>query len=122
MSVKGLKPSTQQGFSIHTFSAPLSDATKTAIGSIFNPDDDPHGCLTSNQRRAGDLGNLQTNAQGAADTRIVNRMVQLTGEWSVMGRGLLIWDRKDDCKLGNAALTYKPFGYCTIAAKNPRAP
>merc|ERR1711937_320683 len=59
--VNGLKPGLH-GLHIHEFGN-FTDGP-TSAGEIFNPDCKPHGAPDEAERMAGDLGNIEANADG----------------------------------------------------------
>jgi len=67
----------------------------------FNPFGKKHGCPGAKERHVGDLGNLKTNAQGAAQYQQIDNMIKLRGtKANIIGRGLIIHADEDDCGLG----------------------
>jgi Cu-Zn family superoxide dismutase len=121
-NVEGLRPNSVHGLAIHSFASRYDDALTdltTAVGEVYNPGNAPHGCLKSNRRRVGDLGNLP-KSDGSGKVSIpdsndaINRMVQLAGEWSVVGRAIVIYEGEDQCKLGDDAPAGKAYATCNI--------
>ena len=54
-------------------------------------------------RHVGDLGNLQTNANGIAHYTMTDDVIKLRGsKANIIGRGLIIHADEDDCGKGNA--------------------
>ena len=52
-------------------------------------------------RHVGDLGNLQTDANGVARYRMVDDVIKLRGsKANIIGRGLIIHADEDDCGQG----------------------
>ena len=108
-SVSGLVPLREHGVHIHTF----GDSSGLTLGPIFNPGHKPHGCLNSAERQVGDLGNLLADDAGTGHLDHNNVLVQLGGEWSVLGRALAIKDEQDRCE----PLDFRPgnsIAHCTI--------
>jgi len=89
----GLKPGLH-GFHIHEF-GDISSGCDTA-GSHYNPLQSTHGGPQEPQRHVGDLGNLTANSEGIAEFKIVDKMVKLHGEQSVIGRTLVVHRDQDD--------------------------
>ena len=56
-----------------------------SAGSHFNPFSKMHGAPTDTSRHVGDLGNIQSNAQGEAKFTIEDSLVTLNGPLSVVG-------------------------------------
>ena len=67
----------------------------TSAGGHYNPDGHDHGGLDSKDRHAGDLGNIDANAQGVAKVNI-----QATGLdiHHVLGRSVVVHADADDFK------------------------
>lgn len=55
------------------------------ICSAVNPFGKTHGSPTDEARHVGDLGNIETDAQGNAKGTITDKLVQLIGPNSVIG-------------------------------------
>ena len=55
-----------------------------------------HGAPEYEERHVGDLGNIRTNANGAVKVNITDSIVKLSGEYSVIGRAIVIHEGKDD--------------------------
>jgi Cu-Zn family superoxide dismutase len=67
----------------------------------FNPFGKTHGCPGMKNRHVGDLGNLQTDANGIAHYRMVDDFIKLRGsKTNIIGRGLIIHADEDDCGQG----------------------
>ena len=56
-----------------------------SAGSHFNPFGKTHGAPTDAARHVGDLGNIQSDAQGEAKFTIEDSLVTLNGPLSVVG-------------------------------------
>jgi Cu-Zn family superoxide dismutase len=97
----GLKPG-EHGFHIHEF-GDCSAADGTCAGGHFNPTGMPHGGPDSAQRHAGDLGNIVADSQGKAEYRRLDKVIQLDGPHSIIGRSIVVHAGRDD-------LTSQPAG------------
>jgi superoxide dismutase, Cu-Zn family len=101
--IRGLPPNTTHGFHIHE----KGDCTPpdfASAGGHFNPGGHPHAAPGTSTRHAGDLGNLEAGANGRAYRRIIVDNITLgSGANSVMGRGVIVHERRDD-------LTSQPSG------------
>ena len=104
-SISGLKPSGQYGFHIHEAGDCSSGDGMSAKGH-FNPLGKPHGHHSTMERHAGDMPNLQSDANGnalaAADLDVITIS---PGATSIVGRGLIVHVQPDDYKsqpVGNA--------------------
>lgn len=92
------------GFHIHQY----GDMTNgcQSMGGHYNPFDQLHGSrviydqqgqlITNFERHLGDLGNLSVDKNGRAEFDFVDYMVQLSGPYSVIGRGLVMHSKADD--------------------------
>ena len=98
LSGPGLIPNGQQGFHIHEY-GDLSDGCNSACAH-YNPFGKSHGCPGSPIRHVGDLGNLKIDMFGIAKYKTSDDVIQLTGEYSIIGRSLIIHSNRDDCGLG----------------------
>ena len=93
-TITGLKPGLH-GFHIHEF-GDMSDGCKS-MGGHYNPDNVNHGNL--DEGHVGDLGNITADEGGKADFSIKAHRVDLIGDRSVVGRGIVVHEDEDD--LGN---------------------
>merc|ERR1712166_1260028 len=84
--LKGLTPG-QHGFHIHQFGN-LTEGCKTA-GPHFNPHGKTHGGPDKEVRHVGDLGNVTSNGKDDSVFEIEDHLVQLGGEFSVIGRSFV---------------------------------
>ena len=100
--ITGVKPG-EHGFHIHEF-GDLSGGCDTA-GAHYNPDNVDHGDLE--EGHVGDLGNVTANDEGVADFTIIAKRVDLMGDRSVVGRGMVIHADRDDLGQGGDAESLK---------------
>ena len=96
--VSGLDPFKKHAFHIHE-SGDLTDGCMSACAH-YNPFARKHGDRLSNERHVGDLGNLQGDANGNCEFSFVDNLVRLNGEYSVIGRSIIIHADEDDLGLG----------------------
>jgi superoxide dismutase, Cu-Zn family len=99
----GLEPG-KHGFHIHEF-GDCSAPDGTSAGGHFNPDNAPHAALTDANRHAGDMGNIVADASGNAHIEFTDKMLMLSGEKSIVDKGLIVHKNADDLKTqptGNA--------------------
>lgn len=62
-----------------------------------------HGGPTDPVRHAGDLGNIEADANGAAEIHIVDPLISLSGgPRGVVGRAIVITSGPDDLGRGNS--------------------
>ena len=105
VEVTGLKPNQAHGFHIHEAGDCSSGDGMSAKGH-FNPLGKPHGHPGSNERHAGDMPNLQADAQGRAQAQfMLDLLTTGEGPTSVLGRGLIVHVQPDDYSsqpVGNA--------------------
>ena len=101
-NITGLTPG-KHGFHIHEF-GDMSDGCKS-MGGHYNPDGVDHGDLT--QGHVGDLENVVADDSGVANFTITAERVDLLGDRSVIGRGLVIHEDEDDLGKGGDAESLK---------------
>ncbi|XP_020592330.1 superoxide dismutase [Cu-Zn], chloroplastic-like [Phalaenopsis equestris] len=100
--VSGLSPG-PHGFHIHDYGDISNGCIST--GSHFNPNKMTHGAPEDNIRHAGDLGNIIANADGVAETTIVDAQIPLSGPTAVIGRSLVVHELEDDLGKGGKELS-----------------
>jgi len=101
-TISGLTPG-KHGFHIHEF-GDMSDGCKS-MGAHYNPDGVDHGDLA--EGHVGDLENVVANESGVAKFSITAKRVDLLGDRSVIGRGLVIHEDEDDLGKGGDAESLK---------------
>jgi Cu-Zn family superoxide dismutase len=94
-TITGLTPG-EHGFHIHEF----GDMSKgcESMGGHYNPDGVDHGHLGDGH--VGDLGNITANDKGTASFSIRADRVDLIGDRSVVGRGIVVHADQDDLGKG----------------------
>mgnify|MGYP003345476807 CR=1 FL=1 len=94
--ISGLTPNQQHAMHIHEFGdATSTDATKA--GGHYNPGDQQHGLPGTDARHAGDLGNIQADADGKTVYRGEFKNISMLGPKNpIIGRGLVIHAKPDD--------------------------
>ena len=94
-TITGLQPG-EHGFHIHEY----GDMSKgcESMGGHYNPDGVDHGDVE--QGHVGDLGNITADENGKADFSIQANRVDLIGERSIVGRGLVVHADRDDLGRG----------------------
>jgi Cu-Zn family superoxide dismutase len=99
----GLTPGLH-GFHIHEF-GDCSAADGSSAGGHFNPDNKPHGSLMDTNRHVGDMGNILADALGNSHMEFSDTRMKLSGDNSIIGKGLIVHKNVDDLKTqptGNA--------------------
>ena len=94
-TITGLQPG-EHGFHIHEV-GDMSDGCKS-MGAHYNPDNVDHGDI--DEGHVGDLGNITADENGKADFSIKASRVDLIGDRSVVGRGIVVHADKDDLGKG----------------------
>ena len=101
--VTGLTPG-KHGFHIHEF-GDCSSPDGKAAGGHFNPTNNPHAGHDAAQRHEGDMGNLEADASGKAHLELTDNVMTMSGEKSIIGRGVIVHEKEDDLHsqpVGNA--------------------
>lgn len=97
--ISNLKPGLH-GIHIHTEGKQiLSCGNKTccdSLGGHFNPFEQQHGYPGSPVRHVGDLGNIHADRYSNAEISIVDKLIKLTGSYSVIGKSIVIHADPDD--------------------------
>jgi superoxide dismutase, Cu-Zn family len=96
--ITGLIPNQLHAIHIHEF-GDLTDGCTSACAH-YNPFNMPHGFPSSSVRHIGDLGNLKANSEGTCEFLLVDNLVKLDGQYSVIGRSIVIHNDPDDGGLG----------------------
>ena len=101
--ISGLTPG-KHGFHIHEF-GDCSSPDGKAAGGHFNPTNSPHAGPEVTPRHEGDLGNLEADSSGKAHLELTDNMMAMSGDKSIIGRGVIVHAKEDDLKsqpVGNA--------------------
>lgn len=93
-TIGGLKPG-KHGFHIHEH-GDCSAHDGSSAGGHFNPFNKKHGGLKSAERHEGDLGNLEADQYGFAYYDEVIPGLKLNGEYSIIGKSVVIHAGEDD--------------------------
>ncbi|MEX0717256.1 MAG: superoxide dismutase family protein [Planctomycetaceae bacterium] len=94
-AVKGLKPGQKHAIHVHEFGDLSDHAAGSSAGGHYNPTNQKHGRPEDEERHVGDLGNLQANGDGVATLDMRDRVIQLDGPHSIIGRGLVVHAGED---------------------------
>jgi len=94
-TITGLTPG-EHGFHIHEF----GDMSKgcESMGAHYNPDGVDHSDIE--QGHVGDLGNITADESGVAKVNIASNRIDLMGDRSVIGRGIVVHADEDDLGKG----------------------
>jgi Cu-Zn family superoxide dismutase len=95
-NLTGLTPG-KHGFHIHEF-GDCSSPDGKAAGGHFNPTNNPHAGHDTEKRHAGDLGNIEADSAGQAHLELTDKMMTMSGENSIIGRGVIVHEKPDDLK------------------------
>ena len=97
IEVSGLKPNTKHGFHIHENGMCEGPSYKSS-GEHFNPHKHPHGKPDTKKRHIGDMGNIETDANGAAKKTIILPKQKIDDLNLIIGKSVLIHAGTDDLK------------------------
>jgi len=99
--IVGLKPNSTHAIHIHR-NGNMSEASGCCMATCdhYNPTGQFHGGRLDNERHIGDLGNLKTNDSGEVEFSFKDDRVQLNGEYSIIGRSIVIHLDPDDDREG----------------------
>ena len=99
--IQGLEPG-PHGFHIHE-KADFSQGC-TSAGGHWNPHGKPHGALAKSPDsacHAGDLGNIVADENGVAEGSLESPLLQLSGDFSILGRSVMVHADRDDLGQGD---------------------
>ncbi|RPB05283.1 Cu,Zn superoxide dismutase SOD1 [Choiromyces venosus 120613-1] len=98
--ITGNDPNAQRGMHIHEFGDNTNGCT--SAGAHFNPFGKNHGAPSDEERHVGDLGNIQTDAQGNAEGSVADSLIKLIGPQSIVGRTIVVHAGTDDLGMGDS--------------------
>lgn len=91
-------PKGPRGFHIHE-RGNLMEGCKS-LCSHFNPDKKHHGGMNHTHSHAGDLGNITIDKDGKLKKTIYSNFLRLHGKFNILGRSIVIHEKKDDLGKG----------------------
>lgn len=103
-TVEGLAPNSVHAIHIHEF-GDCTAPDATSAGGHYNPEGHSHALPDKKERHAGDLGNLQADAQGKASLDLTVDNITVNGSKNpIVGRGVIVHEKQDDGSqpVGNA--------------------
>ena len=96
VDLKGFAPNSTHGIHIHE-KGDLTAPDLTSAGPHYDPAmTKQHGGPEADKHHAGDAGNLQADAKGAAHLELTIKGVSLTGDNSLVGRSVIVHEKADD--------------------------
>jgi len=93
-TIMGLEPGSVHGFHIHE-KGDCSAPDATSAGGHYAPEDKPHGLPPSEERHAGDMGNIVADDQGEAKIERTFDTFSLKGDRSVADRAVIVHAAED---------------------------
>lgn len=95
--IKGLTPSQKHAIHIHEL-GDIRASDGTGTGGHYNPEGHDHSLPDKSEKRhAGDLGNLQADAEGNATLKLTVNNISINGHKNpIAGRGVIIHAKPDD--------------------------
>lgn len=97
VEVSGLKPNSKHGLHIHENGICEGPYYKTA-GDHFNPYKHAHGRPDSKKRHIGDMGNIETDANGIGKNVIILPKQKMDDLNLIIGKSVLLHAGADDLK------------------------
>jgi Cu-Zn family superoxide dismutase len=96
----GLTPNTKRGFHIQE----IGDFSQYCMstGGHYNPFGKHHGNRNDTDRHIGDLGNINVNADGKSYLKYADSLLELRGDYSIVGRTCTLHSDEDDLGRGHA--------------------
>mmetsp|Transcript_3348 Transcript_3348/g.2799 ORF Transcript_3348/g.2799 Transcript_3348/m.2799 type:complete len:122 (+) Transcript_3348:321-686(+) len=94
----GLTPG-NHGFHVHELPVTGNDCDSTS--THYNPTGVEHGDIDGEHHHVGDLGNIFAGQDGNAVQTITSHTLELSGQFTVIGRSLVIHRDEDDLGCGH---------------------
>ena len=96
VTLEGLNPNGVHAWHIHEF-GDLSDPKGKATGGHYDPEGHDHALPDTAERHAGDLGNLNADAEGKVTYDRTVENISINGSLNpILGRGIIIHAKPDD--------------------------
>ena len=94
--LEGLTPGQKHAFHIHQY-GDCSSSDGMSAGGHYNPEGHQHGLPDTDNRHAGDLGNVPADDQGKAHYELtVNNLSIMGAKNPIIGRGVIVHAKVDD--------------------------
>jgi len=94
--ISGLKPNSYHGFHIHQY-GDCTASDGTSAGGHYSPNDHQHGAPGVGEHHAGDLGNVESDANGNARKEMTVEFITINGMQNpILGRGVILHAGEDD--------------------------
>lgn len=95
-TIEGLTPNQKHAIHIHE-TGDCTSADGMSAGGHYNPEGHQHGLAAAAKRHAGDLGNLQADAQGKAHYELTVDNISIVGMKNpILGRAVIVHAKEDD--------------------------
>lgn len=102
--LEGLTPGQKHAFHIHQY-GDCSSSDGMSAGGHYNPEGHQHGLPPTENRHAGDLGNVEADNDGKAHYEITVNNVSILGQKNpIVGHAVIVHAKVDDASqpVGNA--------------------
>ena len=83
----------------------LSKSACNSAGPHYNPFNKTHGAPEDEERHVGDMGNIVAGEDGVAEGTLEDRLIMLSGEYTVIGRSIMVHADEDDLGKGGHELS-----------------
>ena len=93
----GLKPNSEHGIHVHE-KGDCSSPDAVSAGGHYNPNATQHGSQQHSVHHAGDMPNIVSDSNGTASYRATLTDFSLVGDFSIIGRSVVVHRDPDDYK------------------------
>ena len=83
----------------------LSKSACNSAGPHYNPFNKTHGAPEDEERHVGDMGNIVAGEDGVSEGTLEDRLIMLSGEYTVIGRSIMVHADEDDLGKGGHELS-----------------